>query len=150
MSRILVAFGANAGLVGLFLPVARVAERLGRGDRHYDIRIWGGFDATDFSHVVGFVLLGFFIVLGLMGLWMLAAELTRAKAVVTLLFALPAEAIAVWVLAFHLASIPGDAKAGPGLMLMCVGGGMVVVGALWGVLWPDPKRAAVRLKPREP
>ena len=140
MSRILVAFGANAGLVGLFLPVARVADRLSRGDRHYDVRIWGGFDAADFSQVVGFVMLGFFLVLGLLGLWMMAAEVTRAKALVTLLFAIPAEAIAIWVLAFHLASIPGDAKAGPGLVLMCVGGGMIVVGSLWGVVRPDAAR----------
>jgi hypothetical protein len=139
LGKILVAFGTNAGIVGLFLPVARVIDKLGPNARETDLRIWGGFDSTEPLHVYGWILLAFFVALSLCEIWILIFPFTRARALTTLVFAISAEVAAAYLLLVHLKSLPGEASIGPGLALMVAGAAATIIGCVWALIRPEPK-----------
>jgi hypothetical protein len=136
MGKFLVTFGGIVGVIGLFLPFAEVTEKLGLSVRRFSVTVWGGEIVTEYqTETIAIVLLLFFLLVVLVGLWAFATRLGQAKAMVIFVAALvPATLSIYWIV---LTRSRANATVGLGLLLIAGGGLLSVVGSILALFRPD-------------
>src|SRR5262245_27418345 len=136
MAKVLVMFGGLAGVIGLFLPFVRVVDRLGIGAPSYDVRLWGGSPVVGIHEIFAFALLGFFLIVVLLGFWALSTRLGRGKAAAALVAAIPPTVICTYLLVRNVA-LGFDLEWGLGLVMVLGGAYVALIGGGLGLLRPD-------------
>jgi hypothetical protein len=137
MARFMVAFGGIAGVVGLFLPFARGIERIGDRFHNFSVSLWGAAPTVGIDQIFALVLLGFFLLVGMLGLWAVATHFGRGKALCALGASLPPAAICAYLIA-EIASSPSiHLQMGFGLLLPIGGAVLALAGAVAGLVRPD-------------
>ncbi len=140
MGKFLITFGGICGVVGLFLPLVQVMEKLGYTTRQVSSTLWAGFTASEYtSDSIALALLAAFLLLVLLGLWAFGSWSSRARALVVIAVALPATAVPVYFLV-RIVGVGGSvASIGIGLVLLTAGGLLAIAGAVATMIRPDDR-----------